>query len=330
MPVPGESNALVFDPAHPLQIRRYFTQLEHLFTHAALLDDHQEMKFYTTFFVDLDLATLWEAFPEFNSPSSTFDDFKTALIAIYAGYSKYTLSNLHSLISESCKSDIHSLCDLNDYHLCFQAISSDLIASGQLDPIRQTLVYSQGFPPTFWSLISQRLSIRFLEHCVIDPFSISDVYDTARFVLHSPALCSTAPTVYAMDSAFTDSSQSPFLVSAPSVPLAPLSFIPDGPVYSEVSAIIKNLKNDIVSIFQAPSIAEIEPQSIVETPAHCITQIPSPLEPTPLKPLEIPGYEPPHISNFGSAPPRCSKLTMPLVLQVQPPRSPPGLQAPPL
>ena len=141
MPVPGEPNAPVFDPAHPSQICQYFTQLEWLFAHANLLDDHQEMKFYTTFFVDPDLTSLWEASPEFTSDSSTFDDFKTVLIQIYAGYSKYSLSNLHSLISEFQKSDIHSFHDLSDYHLCFQEISSDLITSGQLDSIGQTLAY---------------------------------------------------------------------------------------------------------------------------------------------------------------------------------------------
>ena len=58
MPVPGEPNVLVFDPSHPSQIRQYFAQLEHFFTRADLLENHQEMKFYTTFFVDLDLTSL--------------------------------------------------------------------------------------------------------------------------------------------------------------------------------------------------------------------------------------------------------------------------------
>jgi len=58
-------------------------QLEQLFAHADLLNDHQEMKFYTTFFVGPDLASLWEAFPEFILASSTFNDFKMALIQVY-------------------------------------------------------------------------------------------------------------------------------------------------------------------------------------------------------------------------------------------------------
>ena len=62
MPAPGEPNAPVFDPAHPLHIHRYFAQLERLFARADLLRDHQEMKFYTTYFVDYELTSLWEAF----------------------------------------------------------------------------------------------------------------------------------------------------------------------------------------------------------------------------------------------------------------------------
>ena len=46
MPVPGEPDAPLFDPAHPSQIRRYFAQLEHLFKQAAISHDQQEMKFY--------------------------------------------------------------------------------------------------------------------------------------------------------------------------------------------------------------------------------------------------------------------------------------------
>jgi hypothetical protein len=273
MPVSGEPNAPVFDPAHPLQIRRYFAQLERLFARAALLDDHQEMKFYTTFFVDSDLASLWEAFPEFNSLSSTFDDFKTALIQIYAGYSKYSLSDLHSLISEFHKSDIHSFRNLSDYHLRFQEISSDLITSGQLDSVGQTLAYPRGFPPKFWSFISQRLSIQFPDHRARDPFLISDVYDAARFVLHAPGLHSTPLTVYATSPSISSPAHSPLSISAPSVSAAPASVVPDSTVHSKVSTIIENLKDNIIAALQTnqtPSALEIKPQPIITNPAHHI------------------------------------------------------------
>jgi hypothetical protein len=365
MPVPGESNAPVFDPAHPSQIRRYFAQLECLFARADLLDDHQEMKFYTTFFIDSDLASLWEAFPEFNSASSTFDDFKTALIQIYAGYSKYILSDLDSLISEFHKSDICSFRDLSDYHLHFQEISSDLIASGQLDSIGQILAYPRGFPPKFWSFISQRLSIQFPDHRARDPFPISDVYDAARFILHAPSLHSTPPTVYATSPSVSSPAHSPLSISAPSVSAAPAS---TSPVHSKVSVIIENLKDNIVATLQTdqtPSTLEIKPQPIVANPAHHISVSSSEASPyipssrissaadsdriahlekeleilraqqaifahsAPLKLLDIPGYEPPHVPNFGSVPPRRPKLVAPPVICAQPPRSPPGLPAQP-
>jgi hypothetical protein len=270
MPVPGESNAPVFDPSHPSQIHRYFAQLERLFMHADLLQDHQEMKFYTTFFVDSDFATLWEAFPEFISASSTFSDFKTALIQMY-DYSKYSISDLHSLISEFSKSDIHSFCNLRDYHLCFQEISLDLIASGQLDSIGQTLVYPQGFPPKFWSFISHRLSIQFPDHRTIDPFPISDVYEAARFILHSPSLRPTSPTVYAMNTPFSSPVHPPLSILAPSVPSAHSSPVPDILVHPKVAEIIENLKDNIIGILQTDSTLstlEIKPQPVIAAPQH--------------------------------------------------------------
>src|SRR6267143_1049153 len=117
MPVPGETNASIFDPLQPSQIHCYFTQLERLFEQAAISHDQQEMKFYTTFFVDPDLADLWEAFPEFTSPSSTFGDLKSALIGTYTGFGKYKPSDLRALIAAINSSMIGSFSDLSDFHM---------------------------------------------------------------------------------------------------------------------------------------------------------------------------------------------------------------------
>src|SRR6266700_1090774 len=194
MPVPGEPNAPVFDPSRPSEICRYFAQLERLFERAAISHDQNEMKFYTTLFVDPDLADLWEAFPEFTSPSSTFGDLKSALIGIYAGFGKYKPSDLRALIAATNSSKIGAFSDLSDFHMRFQEISSDLITFGHLDTIGQTLAYPRGFPPTFWNLISQHLAIKFPDHRIIDPYPVSDIFDAARFVLHSPASSATSAT----------------------------------------------------------------------------------------------------------------------------------------
>src|SRR6267143_6791715 len=210
MPVPGENNAPLFDPSRPSQIRRYLTQLERLFERAAISHDQDEMKFYTMFFVDPDLTDLWEAFPEFTSPSSTFGNLKSALIGTYARFGKYKPSDLHALIAATNSSKIGSFSDLSNYHLRFQEISSDLITFGHLDAIGQTLAYPRGFPPTFWNLISQHLAIKFPDHRAIDPYPISDIFDAACFVLHSPT------------SYVTPATSATSVSSAPSTP-APLS-----------------------------------------------------------------------------------------------------------
>ena len=319
------------------------------------------MKFYTTFFVDPDLASLWEAFPEFISVSSTFGDFKTALIQVYVSYSKYNLSDFHSLISEFHKSDIRSFHDLSAYHLRFQEISSDLIASGQLDSIGQTLAYPRGFPPKFWSFISQRLSIQFPDHRAIDPFPISDVYDAAHFVLHAPGLHLTPPTVYATSPSVSSPAHPPLSISAPSVSAAPTSAVPNSSVHPKVSAIIENLKDNIVATLQTDhtlSALEIKPPPVVVNPAHHVTAPSSEASPyipssgissaadsdriahlekelqrlrsqqaifahsAPSKQLDIPGYAPPDVPNFGSVPPHCPKLAAPPGLPVLPSRPP--------
>src|SRR6266700_6041348 len=301
MPVPGEPNAPVFDPSRPSEICRYFAQLERLFERAAISHDQNEMKFYTTLFVDPDLADLWEAFPEFTSPSSTFGDLKSALIGIYAGFGKYKPSDLHALISATNSSTIGAFSDLSDFHMRFQEISSDLITFGHLDTIRQTLAYPRGFPPTFWNLISQHLMIKFPDHRIIDPYPISDIFDAARFVIHMPATQATPPS-----------------------PRMSLD-VPIKPKFVAATA-----RNQISS----PTLSEVSSPSLLprlnrQTLPDHIKDLEKELEllrsqqaifahPTAPKAPEIPGYAPPHVPNFGSIPPRCFK-----------PSAPPGLCAPP-
>ena len=75
MPVYGERAAPTFSPNRPNEIRRYFTQLERLFTRSNITAD-ATMKSYVTSYVDADTADTWEALAEFKDATKTYDDLK--------------------------------------------------------------------------------------------------------------------------------------------------------------------------------------------------------------------------------------------------------------
>ena len=82
MPIFGEDNAPTFDPAYPIQLLRFFEQLEALFSRCDVQVD-ADRKAYASSFVDADLAECWEALPEFSSATTPYSAFRQRLYYIY-------------------------------------------------------------------------------------------------------------------------------------------------------------------------------------------------------------------------------------------------------
>src|SRR5438445_13285973 len=100
MPVYGECAAPTFSPNRPNEIRRYFTQLEQLFTQSNITAN-ATMKSYVTSYVDADTADTWEALAEFKDATKTYDDLKDRLLKLYNQITlKYILTDLDRLVGE--------------------------------------------------------------------------------------------------------------------------------------------------------------------------------------------------------------------------------------
>lgn len=186
MPARGDRSAPSFDPTKPRELRRYFDDLEFLFTIAEVVED-SDMKKHTLRYVSLDVADIWETLPEFSDATKSYKDLKTAIKHLYPDADedyRYTMSDMDLLIGNRQRLGIHTLADLADYHSQFMAITNFLISKTKLSGLEQKRTYVRAFPPALWAKISQRLQLKKPDHFPDEPYDIKDVQDAARFVLH--------------------------------------------------------------------------------------------------------------------------------------------------
>jgi hypothetical protein len=212
MPLKGDRGAPTFNPDRPSELSRFFRQLEALFLRSGITSD-EEKKDYVISYVDASLADLWEGIPSFKSATSTYDDFKAAVLECYTDQDrKYNVSDLDMLIGERQRLGIRSLNELSEYHLRFQAVTSYLLEKKLIGEIEQFNAFVRSFSATFWKDISRRLQVKYPDHFPDLPYKISEVYEAARFVLHGLPTGSSAipiPSIPSQKSSPSSASYTP-------------------------------------------------------------------------------------------------------------------------
>jgi hypothetical protein len=187
MPARGERAAPVFDRTKLRELPRFFTELEYLFQRANLTAD-KEMKTHVLRYVDYETEQLWKTFTEFSDLNKKYKDFKDAVLAHYpdaTGDFIYSLRDMDLIIGERQRVGITLPADLADYHLKFTAVTEWLIDKKQLGELEQERAYTRGFQPQFLGAILNRLQIKLPDHHPSTPYKVKDVYDAAKFILHS-------------------------------------------------------------------------------------------------------------------------------------------------
>jgi hypothetical protein len=77
-----------------------------------------EKKKHTCQYVDINMADLWEAIPEFDV-TKTFDEFKSAIFKLYPGSEserKWTIADMDKLVREQLRMGILNVSDLRNYY----------------------------------------------------------------------------------------------------------------------------------------------------------------------------------------------------------------------
>ena len=107
-------------------------------------EDKTKKKLAIICYVDYAMEQMWKTFPEFKSPTTSYQDFKRATLKYYpdtAGDFIYSLRDMNILVGEHLWNAIISLKDLLDYHMQFSAITTWLIKKKQLGHLEQQRAY---------------------------------------------------------------------------------------------------------------------------------------------------------------------------------------------
>ena len=94
---------------------------------------------------------------------------------------------MDKLVGETLQVGILSLADLGRYHREFMAIMTFLIAKNRISPTEQSCAFTRGFPLELWNRVAHRLQLKLPDHFPNDPYTLEEIHDAVRFVLHGTA-----------------------------------------------------------------------------------------------------------------------------------------------
>ncbi|EED83432.1 predicted protein [Postia placenta Mad-698-R] len=174
MPPRGHSTAPSFDPSEVRSLRRYFQDLEALFTRCQITDEAAK-KQWAVRYPSIDVADLWETIESFIDVAKSYNDWKADVRALYPGADdtrKWSLADMDQLIGERARIGIHNAADLGCYYRDFMAITKHLIAQHRLSTIEQSRAFLRGFQPALLTRLETRLHLKHPDHYADDPPSL--------------------------------------------------------------------------------------------------------------------------------------------------------------
>ncbi|EED85587.1 predicted protein [Postia placenta Mad-698-R] len=204
MPPRGHSTAPTFDPSEVRSLRRYFQDLEALFTRCQITDEAAK-KQWAVRYPSIDVADLWETIESFIDVAKSYNDWKADVRALYPGADdtrKWSLADMDQLIGERARIGIHNAADLGCYYRDFMAITKHLIAQHRLSTIEQSRAFLRGFQPALLTRLETRLHLKHPDHYAddprippgtstqspnpsISPSTLFDIFDGARRLLEA-------------------------------------------------------------------------------------------------------------------------------------------------
>ncbi|KAF8193472.1 hypothetical protein K438DRAFT_1431096, partial [Mycena galopus ATCC 62051] len=186
MPARGDRNAPQFDSHKPHELRRYFGDLEFLFSRSSVTDDIEKKK-HATRFLSVEDQEIWEALKSFTEATKSYADFKADVLKLYSGNDenrRFELSDLDTLIGEYSRVGILSLEDLKTFYRQFLRITTYLISKRRLSDDEQSRTFLRAMQPaSFAREVKLRLQIKRPDVHPADPYPLADLYEAAEFAL---------------------------------------------------------------------------------------------------------------------------------------------------
>jgi hypothetical protein len=185
MPLRGTDAAPKFDGT-PACFIPFFEDVEQLADYAAL--DHEQRIKCAIRYAPIDEAEVWALEPEVKGKD--WDKFIAVIKAMYPGCEgdrRYTRTDLENLCVEQVCIPMRSKEELRQYYRKFNKISKHLINTKKLADLEQGRFFFEGIHSATSASIKRRLEIKLTDHHPDDPYSMSEVYDAAVFLLPSIA-----------------------------------------------------------------------------------------------------------------------------------------------
>jgi hypothetical protein len=190
LPARHERSAPCFDNARPEEVEHYFADLQHLLAANAVVAEDEMKQAAVKYLKSVGTEKLWRTTPAFADAAQTYEEFKTEILSLYpsAGTDRtFSIQDLDMLIGERVQVGIISTNDVADYYRQFLLISRYLISKNCLSSIDQLQNFMCGFRPELVQRVMQRLELRLPTHLPEDPYTISEVYEAANFIIGGPA-----------------------------------------------------------------------------------------------------------------------------------------------
>ncbi|EED80161.1 predicted protein [Postia placenta Mad-698-R] len=236
MPPRGHSTAPSFDPSEVRSLRRYFQDLEALFTQCQITDEAAK-KQWAVRYPSIDVADLWETIESFIDVAKSYNDWKADVRALYPGADdtrKWSLVDMDQLIGKRARIGIHNAADLGCYYRDFMAITKHLIAQHRLSTIEQSRAFLRGFQPALLTRLETRLHLKHPDHYADDLYTMAEIDAAATFILHGT---SSTPTTAANQATASTSNTS--------------TTVPPRMIKTEdISMIIESLSRTIATLIQ--------------------------------------------------------------------------------
>ncbi|KAJ7028932.1 hypothetical protein C8F04DRAFT_1265497 [Mycena alexandri] len=195
MPARNDCIAPVFDSHRPRELRRYFSDLDYLFSRSSITDNLQK-KFHATYFLRLDDQDLWETVPEFTDPAASFAQFTDAIFRLYPEADpsrRYSRTDLDALVAEFSSHHSPSRARFLEFYRTFLTISSFLCAKHRLSVFEQSRIFAHAVPSRIWYRALEHLHIKFPDVHPDDTYPLSDLRDAIDFVFLLPPSPTPAP-----------------------------------------------------------------------------------------------------------------------------------------
>ena len=184
MPTRGTSKAPHFSPDEPREIRRYFQDLDNLFTTYNISTDVQK-KQYACHYVTIDTSDLWSSISAYGATVS-WTDFVKAVCKLYPGTDdeqKWTIADMDALVGSQLRVGIYDKTTLLNYYRPFITITQYLLGKNRISKAEQSRAFLRGFQQQLLLETYRRLEIKFPDQIRDDPYDLDDIYKAADFVL---------------------------------------------------------------------------------------------------------------------------------------------------